>query len=91
MVIDEAENGIHHSVQHNYWRMVLQTAQENNVQVFATTHSWDCVSGFAQAATELEDAEGVLVRLERENGAIRAVEYSREELQIASEQGIEVR
>ena len=91
LVIDEAENGIHHSVQRSYWRMVLQTAQENNVQVIATTHSWDCVRGFAQAATELEDVEGALVRLERRDGALRAVQYSEVQLQVAAEQGIEVR
>ena len=43
LLIDEAENGIHHSVQPKFWNMVLQTAQRNNVQVVATTHSWDCV------------------------------------------------
>ena len=91
LLIDEAENGIHHSIQRDYWRMVLQTAQENNVQVLATTHSWDCVTGFAQAATELEDVEGVLVRLSRSNGELRAIEYPEEELAIAAEQGIEVR
>ena len=91
LLIDEAENGIHHSIQRDYWRMILQTAQENNVQVLATTHSWDCVTGFAQAASELEDVEGVLVRLSRSGGDLRAVEYPEEELAIATEQGIEVR
>ena len=91
LLIDEAENGIHHSVQRDYWRMVLQTAHKHNVQVIATTHSWDCVRGFAHAAVDLEDAEGVLVRLDKERGMLRAVEYPEEELQIAAEQGIEVR
>ena len=50
LLIDEAENGIHHTIQRDFWRMVLLTAEANNVQVFATTHSWDCVAGFAQAA-----------------------------------------
>ena len=88
---DEAENGIHYSIQRDFWRMILQIAREGNVQVVATTHSWDCVKGFAQAATELEDAEGVLVRLERGDDGMRAIEYSEEELRIAAEQGIEVR
>ena len=91
LVIDEAENGIHYSVQRDYWRMILQTAHEGNVQVIATTHSWDCVKGFAQAASEFEDAEGVLVRLERADDGMRAIEYLEEELRIAAEQGIEVR
>lgn len=91
LLIDEAENGIHHTAQPNYWRMVLQTAQENNVQVFATTHSWDCVRGFAQAATESENVEGVLVRLEKEDEGLRAVRYDERRLKIAAEQGVEVR
>ena len=91
LLIDEAENGIHHSVQRDYWRMVLQAAHENNVQVLATTHSSDCIRGFAEAAEELEDTEGVLVRLSRRDEHLRAVEYPEEELVIAAEQGIEVR
>ena len=91
LVIDEAENGIHYSIQRDFWRMILQIAREGNVQVVATTHSWDCVRGFAQAATEFEDAEGVLIRLERDDDGMRAIEYSEEELKIAAEQGIEVR
>ena len=91
MLIDEAENGIHYSLQRDFWRMVLQTAQENDVQVVATTHSWGCIKGFAQAAIQPEGADGVLVRLSRQYGDLGAVEYSKEELAIASEQGIEVR
>ena len=91
LVIDEVENGIHHSMQRELWKVVLRTAYENNVQVFAATHSWDCVRGFAQAATELEQMTGVLVRLERREGLTRAVEYSEDDLQIAAEQGVEVR
>ena len=91
MLIDEAENGIHHSLQRDYWHMILQSAHENNVQVIATTHSWDCVRGFAQASAEAEDADGVLVRLSRQYGDLRAVEYSEKNLKAAAEQGIEVR
>jgi predicted ATPase len=91
LLIDEAENGIHYSLQRDFWRMVLQTAQENDVQVVATTHSWGCIKGFAQAAIQSEGADGVLVRLSRQYGDLGAVEYSEEELAIASEQGIEVR
>ena len=91
LLLDEAENGIHYTLQKDFWRMVLQAAQENNVQVLATTHSWDCIKGFAQAVMEAEDVEGVLFRLSRQDGNLRAVEYSEEETAIAAEQGIEVR
>ena len=52
LLIDEAENGIHYVIQPGYWRLVIEAAQKNNVQVLATTHSDDCVKSFAQAATE---------------------------------------
>ena len=91
LTIDEAENGIHYSLQSDFWRMVLRAADEYDVQVLATTHSGDCVKGFARAAAGLGGVDGVLVRLEREAGRIRAVEYSEEELETAAEQGIEVR
>ena len=92
LLIDEAENGIHHTVHEDFWRMILETARANDVQVLATTHGWDCIRGFARAATADRDAEGVLVRLEKDaEGGLRAVEYSEEELKTAAEQGIEVR
>ena len=91
LLIDEVENGIHYSLQFDFWKLVMRTAYENNVQIFATTHSWDCVRGFAHAAAESEDVEGALVRFFRKNGKVRAIEYSESDLKIASEQGIEVR
>jgi len=71
--------------------MVLETAHQNDVQVLATTHSWDCVHGFAQAANDLEDIEGTLVRIERKGEEMWAVEYSEGDLKVVAEQGIEVR
>ena len=91
LLIDEAENGIHHTVQRDLWRMILSTAHANDVQVLATTHSWDCVRGFAYAAAESERADGILIRLDRDERGVRAVEYSEEDLKIAADQGIEVR
>ena len=91
LLLDEAENGIHHSLQALFWTMVLCAASAHNTQVLATTHSKDCINGFAWAALNCPDVEGNLVRLERENGQIRAVEYSKEELETSAEQDIEVR
>ena len=91
LLIDEAENGIHHTLQYDCFKMLLQAARANDVQMLATTHSWDCVRGFAYAAAEFEDGEGMLVRLDRDDRGLRAVEYSKESLLTAAEQGIEVR
>lgn len=91
LVIDEAENGIHYALQPDFWSMVLRAAHQNNVQVLATTHSWDCVTGFARAAVQVSGVAGVLVRLEKDGEQVRAVEYTEDELQAAARQGIEVR
>lgn len=90
LLIDEAENGIHYSVQTDMWRMVFRAAEQANVQVIAATHSWDCVTGFAAAAVE-SDSDGVLYRLEEVDGELHAVHYPEEELEVAAQQRIEVR
>lgn len=91
LVVDEVENGIHHTIQHEFWSMILKAAHDNNVQVLATTHSFDCIKAFASAASEIEESEGALIRLEGENGDLRAIEYTEEELEIVSDRDIEVR
>ena len=91
LLIDEVENGIHHSLQTDFWRMVLAAAQANRVQVLATTHSFDCVRGFAEASTEVAGAVSALVRVARRDGETWAVEYSEKDLRIAAKQAIEVR
>ena len=90
LLVDEAENGIHHTVHADLWKLLFSAAADANVQVIATTHSWDCVTGFAAAALE-SDAEGVLYRLESCASALDAVEYSETNLKVAAEQRIEVR
>lgn len=94
LLIDEFENGLHYTVQYDAWRMIFQLACKLNVQVLATTHSWDCVVGFARALTELEEMEsleGILVRIDRIEDWLRPVEYTADDLQVVTRQGIEVR
>lgn len=91
LLIDEVENGVHHSVQYDLWKMILTSSHANNTQVIATTHSWDCVKGFAKAAVEDDDVEGSCIRLERDGDALYAVEYTESELETVVNYGIEVR
>ena len=91
LLIDEVETGVHYSLQSEFWKMVMYAAETHNTQVVATTHSKDCINGFAAAALGCPEVSGGLVRIGRRNGELRAVEYSTEELQTAAEQNIEVR
>lgn len=65
LLIDEIENGLHYSVQPDLWRLIFETADQLNVQVFATTHSLDCLRAFEQAASEREEEKSLLVSLRR--------------------------
>lgn len=91
LFLDEAEIGIHYSAQTNFWKMVLQAAYTNNVQVIATTHSFDSVRGFAEAAVENKSVDGVLVRLEEHEGALKAITFDESELEVVARRKIEVR
>ena len=91
LLIDEVEAGVHYSLQSEFWKMVMRAAEAHNAQVVATTHSKDCINGFAAAALDCPDISGGLVRIDRHNGEAHAVEYSKEELKTAAEQNIEVR
>jgi len=92
VLIDELENGLGHSAQQKIWKAVLNWAQELNVQVFATTHSIECVKAFNNSAdTTLFGSEAKLFRIERKGEKFRAVEYSKEILAESLESNWEVR
>ncbi len=91
LLIDEIENGLHYSVQLDIWQLIFQLAHRLNVQVFATTHSFDCIEAFQKAASENTQEEGLLVRLQNKAGEISAVLYEEDELAIATREQIEVR
>ena len=46
LLIDELENGLHYKIHPRVWDLIFRLSQKLNVQVFATTHSWDCIRGF---------------------------------------------
>ena len=93
LLIDEVENGIHHSFHASLWRSLFRLAQLNDVQVFATTHSLDCLRGFARALEEDEQNDGLVIRLEKIEGEEKtgAVLIDREDLPIVVRDSIEVR
>jgi len=92
LLLDEFENGLHYTVQEKLWKIIFELSKVLNVQVFATTHSEDCISGFQRVLNNADNSQtGKLIRLDNSNGNIKSVEYSPRELQIACEQDIEAR
>jgi hypothetical protein len=90
LLVDEIENGLHYSVQTEIWRTIFRLATDLNVQIFATSHSWDCVRAFQQAAGDSPE-HGVLVRLTARGDRIIPTLFTEEELKIATRDQIEVR
>lgn len=90
LLVDEIENGLHHSILVEVWNVIFQMAELLNVQVFATSHSWDCVDSFQQAANS-HPQTGVLARLTAVDDRIIPTLFSEEELRIAARDQIEAR
>ncbi|WP_421893542.1 AAA family ATPase [Marinoscillum sp.] len=55
LAIDEIDAGIHYSRMKDFWKVILQSAWENNVQLFATTHNRECIQYYMEALEELGD------------------------------------
>jgi predicted ATPase len=92
LLVDEIENGIHYSVQPQLWRLILATARDLSVQVFATTHSWDAVEGLRSAIGDPMGDEVVLINVNRRFDRLQATIFDQDELKLATEPSrIEVR
>lgn len=93
LLIDEIDNGLHYSVQENLWRVIFDLAKKLNIQVFATTHSNDCINSFTKVLKEENNASiGGFYRMQkRKSGRIELVEYNSKELNSVSEHNIEIR
>ena len=90
LLIDEFENGLHWSVQPKVWDIVFQLSERLNVQIFATTHSRDCIKGFYQAWNNYPTL-GAFFRLDAKNESIKATEYTSESLSDSIDMDVEVR
>lgn len=47
LFVDEMDTGMHYSVMPDMWRMMIHKALQENSQIFATSHSWDCIEGLS--------------------------------------------
>ena len=91
VLIDEFGNGLHYSALVDVWKAVGAAARESNVQVFATTHSWECVVAAHLAFAESEKYDFRLHRLERRDGEVIALTYDEEQLATSIHAKLEVR
>jgi len=92
LFIDEIGNGIHYTNLDKLWEIILTISKEQNVQVFATTHSKECIESYARVAKKLEDEEITFIKMTRlDDGSIIAGVRDYDMLQYTMSDGHEVR
>jgi AAA15 family ATPase/GTPase len=92
LFIDEIENGIHYSLLDKLWEIILTISKQQNVQVFATTHSKECIESYARVAKKLEDEEIAFIELGRnKNNELDSIIMNSEMFQRFIKLGNEVR
>ena len=91
LLIDEVDTGLHWTIMEEMWQFVVEVARRLNVQIFATTHSYDCIRGLGslvQSRPDLDDE----VSIQKVHGSLKQAACLRgDQIRVAVEQEIEVR
>ena len=90
-LVDDIDAGLHHRVMAHMWAMVIDTARRRDLQVFATTHSIDCITALRRACIDAPEraSEIRVVRLVKGGGS--GITFTADELDTAIEGEVEVR
>ncbi len=93
VLIDEIENGLFYRSQELLWNALFESAREFNVQIFATTHSVECVKAFSSSYSRIDQNNDAirLYRIERQDDNFKTVAYDHKTLEASLESGWEVR
>jgi len=91
VLVDEIDNGLYYSVLPDVWQAIGKVARQFNTQIFATTHSLECIVAAHKAFSKSEKYDFRLHRLERDEEMISVTTYDQEALEAAIETNLEVR
>lgn len=94
--VDEIDNGVHYSKFQTIWDCVIKASMRMNVQVFATTHSLDCLRGFSSALEKHEISDSVdigrgFVLEKTSDGILHSDSYTSYQLKYAFANDFDVR
>ncbi|MBL7141158.1 MAG: AAA family ATPase [Planctomycetes bacterium] len=89
LLIDEIDTGLHFTTLASMWHMILEASSRLNVQVFATTHSQDCLLSLSSACHHRPPREVSVHRIEA--GKPHSTPFTERELWMAAKRGIEMR
>ena len=91
LLVDEIENGLHHSAQKEIFSILYRLAEELDVQIVATTHSRECVRKAHESSASLGDDAFAFYRLDYYDGQVLPVRYDAEMLDVAIQHNMEIR
>ena len=91
-LIDEIENGFHYSFYPKLWEIIGELAIMTGCQVFATTHSYECITGATVLAEDTGKSEMFrFIRLDWHNDEITPKAFENDSFRYAIENNWEVR
>jgi hypothetical protein len=91
ILIDELDTGLYYRTLPEVWKLVIETARRLDVQVFATTHSRDCVEALGQLGYHGFDVGADVLVHRIDPAAGKPVTYDFSEIEFAVEESVEVR
>ena len=91
LLIDEIENGLHHTVLRDVFSNLLSMAKNFDVQVVATTHSAECIDAAFHALGRGDEGDFTFHRIDQSERGTKAFHFDREMLETAAEFAMEVR
>jgi predicted ATPase len=66
LFLDRVDEGLHHSQLATLWRLLFHYSQENQLQIFATTHNRECVEAFNKVQFERKEIGSKYLEMYRE-------------------------
>lgn len=95
LLIDEIDAGIHYSHFIDFWSVILEVANQNNVQIFATTHNLECIQYFKtilkNKESKIRSLSKVITLRKLEEDIIKAYTYKFEEFEFELDNDFEIR
>ena len=63
--LDEIENGIHFENIDKLWEIIFEVSKKQNIQVFATTHSKECINSYSKVAKKMREDDISFINLSK--------------------------
>ncbi|MCA1635307.1 MAG: AAA family ATPase [Acidobacteria bacterium] len=90
IIIDEIENGLYYERMGQAWRVLLSFCRDNNVQLFASTHSSECLGALENVLSE-QPEEFSLIRSVQTDTGCNLRHFQGKQFLSALEEDVEVR